>query len=490
MKNLTERLVAILMVILFVFSPVWATCGGGGGGGGGGMSGNSGNGGGEKPIVYHVPWRLPKDMAAKPATEGLVLYWFPASKNEVTNSSLRESRLLSIYAGQCVSMQMADGSVANADQLIGGSPLPVAVLAKPDGTTVKKLENTGGKLKVVDVEKLVGDEVKTRRDGVTASLADAKAKVAAGDSASATKIYQSVAAQKCMFPKEAASAQKELKKLGGPLGEVTIPAEPVTDQEKSSAIENIMRKGLVAENETKYTLAEQFYSKAHNMDPADPAPLRYLGELYRHDIGNWIKARAAFNSILKMPADPLSEAVALHGLGKMTIHDGEFKKGLHLMEQSVEVYPIPLALRNLAVYWNSEGDMANATSYTEQAMARDPYDPYNVVFAAVYLAMAGRNAEALKIAETNINLMPASYNLAAIYALNGQREKALSLLKRHFFEYERYDAVRSKEMMEARVDAVFDSIRKDSDFLALTKGADGKLPIPMAKAVTSTSENN
>ena len=52
-----------------------------------------------------------------------------------------------------------------------------------------------------------------------------------------------------------------------------------------------MRQGLVAENQTKYTLAEQFYSKAHNMDPADPAPLRYLGELYRHDIGNWIKAR-------------------------------------------------------------------------------------------------------------------------------------------------------------------------------------------------------
>jgi len=491
MKNLTERLVAILLVVLFVFSPVWATCGGGGGGGGGGMSGNSGNGGNDpKPVVYHVPWRLPKDLAAKPATEGLVLYWFPASKNEANNSSLRESRLLSVYASQCISMQLADGSVPNSEQLIGGSPLPVAVLAKPDGTTVKKLENTGGKLKVTEVEKLVGDEVKTRGDALDASLADAKAKAAAGDSATATKIYQTVAAEKCMFPKKAATAQKELKKLGGPLGEVKIPAEPVTNPQKSELIESVMRQGLVAENQTKYTIAEQFYSKAHNMDPADPAPLRYLGELYRHDIGNWIKARAAFNSILKMPADPLSEAVALHGLGKMTIHDGEFKKGLGLMEQSVEVYPIPLALRNLAVYWNSEGDMAKATSYTEKAMALDPEDSYNVVFAAVYLAMAGKNAEAMKIAEANINLLSASYNLAAIYALNGQREKALSLLKRHFFEYERYDAVRSKEMMEARVDAVFDSIRKDSDFLALTKGADGKLPIPMAKTVTSTSDNN
>lgn len=488
MKKLTERIVALVLVSVFVSSPVWATCGGGGGGGGGGMSNNSGNGSNDpKPVVYHVPWRMPKTLADKPITEGLVLYWFPASKQELNNSSLKESRLLSIYAGQCIAMQLADGTIANAQQLIGESKLPVAVLANPDGTTVKKLENTGGKLKVTEVEKLVGDEVKSRRETITANLVDAKAKAGSGDTAAATKIYQNVAAEKCMFPKEAATAQKELKKLGGPIGEVKIPAEPVTDPQKSALIENIMRKGLVAENQTRYTVAEQFYSKAHNMDPADPAPLRYLGELYRHDIGNWIKARSAFNQILNMPADPLSEAVALHGLGKMTIHDGEFKKGLHLMEQSVEVYPIPLALRNLAVYWNSEGDMAKANVYTQRAMELDPEDPYNVVFAAVYMAMNGNQAEAIKIAEKHIDLLPASYNLAAIYALNGQRDKALSLLKRHFFEYERYQQVRSKEMMEARVDAVFDSIRKDSDFMALTSGADGKLPIPMAK--TSSTDN-
>jgi len=39
--------------------------------------------------------------------------------------------------------------------------------------------------------------------------------------------------------------------------------------------------------------------------------------------------------------------------------------------------------------------------------------------------------------------------------------------------------VRAKEMMEARVDAVFNSIRTDGEFVALTKGADGRLPIPM-----------
>jgi hypothetical protein len=62
-------------------------------------------------------------------------------------------------------------------------------------------------------------------------------------------------------------------------------------------------------------------------------------------------------------------------------------------------------------------------------------------------------------------------------------------LKRHFFEYERYDAVRSKEMMEARVDAVFLSLRNDPTFVALTSGADGKLDpaksMPAARAGAS-----
>jgi tetratricopeptide (TPR) repeat protein len=207
--------------------------------------------------------------------------------------------------------------------------------------------------------------------------------------------------------------------------------------------------------------------------------LRYLGELYRHHIGDWQKARDTFNAILAMPADPLSRAVALHGLGKMTIHEGEFKKGLHLMEESVAVYPLALSYRNLAVYWNSEGDMSKAQSYTNEALKLEPNDPYNLVFAAVFTAAAGHTDQAVRIAQQNEKLLPASYNLAAIYAQAGQKQKALDLLRRHFFQYERYHAVRSKEMMEARVDAVFASLLDDQQFLALTSGADGRLPLPM-----------
>lgn len=486
MRNIIEQGAAFILLLAFIATPAWATCGGGGGGGGGGMtSNNNGNGGGNE-VVYHVPWKIVKE-SDKPITEGLVLYWFPASKNELQNSSLRESRSLSLYASQCVTMELADGRTPNADKLIGESKLPVAVLATPDGTPVQKLENTNGRLKVTDVEKLVGTEIKTRGEDLDKSLADAKAKADSGDKPGAIQLYKTVAAEKCMFPKKARSATAELKKLGeSNIGMLTSDG-PNYDPALTASIVRVMKQGLAAENAGKYTLADQLYSKARSMDPADPTPLRYIGELYRHDIGNWIKARAAFNAILKMQSDPLSTAVAFHGLGKMTIHDGDFAKGLSLMERSVEVYPTALAYRNLAVYWNSEGQLAKANGYTQKALELNPDDPYNVVFAAVYLAQNGKKDEALKIANAHLDLLPASYNLAAIYALNGQKEKALELLKRHFFQFERYQQVREKEMMEARVDAVFDSIRQDQAFLALTAGADGKLPIPMVRAASGTN---
>jgi tetratricopeptide (TPR) repeat protein len=473
MKTKFARSIAVALLALFFIQTSWATCGGGGGGGGGGMS--NGGGGGSNAPTYPVPWKV--YTKATPATGGLVLFWFPASETEIKNSSLRESRALSLYASQCVAMEVADTNLPNADKLLGDSKLPVAVLATPDGTPVKKIENKDGKLKVAEVEKVVEGEMKQREGAVDSQLTEAARKVKAGDNNGAIKEYRAVLDQKCLFPKKAKEAAKELKKLGVEVA--MIPAAPIFERRQSALIQRTMKLGLTAENSGRYIAADKLYTRAHLMDPADPTPLRFMGENYRHNIGNWNKARLAFEAILNMPADSLSRSVAFHGLGKMTIHDGEFKKGLELMERAVAEFPLALAYRNLAVYWNSEGDQVRANQYTQQALALDPEDPYNLVFAAVFLAANGKKEEALKIARDNVELLPASYNLAAIYAQNGQRERALSLLRRHFFQYERYPAVREKEMMEARVDAVFDSIRADQAFIALTNGADGKLPIPM-----------
>ncbi|MBZ5529811.1 MAG: tetratricopeptide repeat protein [Acidobacteriia bacterium] len=466
-----HRLLSLVLITVFLTSQVWATCGGGGGGGMGGMSGGS------STTVYKVPWKLiTPEVQPK---EGLAIYWFPVSDVEFKNSSLLESRTLQLYSQQCVTMGVVDARTALGQKYVPDGKLPVAVLAQADGTVVGKLEaNKEGKLKVGDLEKLLDSEIKKRENAVKEKFEDAKAKAKAGDSQTAIQELRAVYDQKCLFPKRGKDAQKELKKLGVEVAEV--PDAPNFDPAVSAQIQKTMRAGLKAENAAKYEDAERLYQAAVKLDPADPTPLRFLAELYRHHIGDWDKARKTFDAILAMPADPMSRAVALHGLGKMTIHEGDFKKGLSLMEDSVREYPLALAYRNLAVYWNSEGDVAKADAYTKEALKLDPKDPYNLIFAAAFMAGNGHGDEALKIARENEKLLPASYNLAAIYAQAGQKQKALDLLKRHFFTYERYEAVRSKEMMEARVDAVFASLMTDKDFMALTSGADGRLPMRMS----------
>jgi tetratricopeptide (TPR) repeat protein len=479
-----HRSISLFLITVLLVPQIWATCGGGGGGGMGGMGGGMGGGtsGGMGTQIYPVPWRVVK--AEDALKDGLAVYWLPSSQRELENSSLRFSQTLSNYASQCVTMGIVDQSMALGQKIAGGDKLPVAVLAQPDGSVVGKAENKNGYLKVEQVEKLLETEIKKREQAVKEKMEDAKAKAKAGDNQGATTEYRAVLEQKCLFPKHAKDAVKELKKLG--VNDVAeVPDGVNFNRAVMARVATNMRQGLKAETNANYTEAERFYLAAHQIDPADPAPLRYLGELYRHHIGDWDKARQTFNTILAMSADPLSRAVALHGLGKITIHEGEFKKGLGLMEESVREYPLALAYRNLAVYWNSEGDSAKADFYTQEALKLEPKDPYNLVFAAAFMAGNGHADEALKIARENEKLLPASYNLAAIYAQAGQRDKALALLQRHFYEYERYQAVRSKEMMEARVDAVFASLMHDPAFMQLTSGADGKLPMRMGPSRTA-----
>jgi tetratricopeptide (TPR) repeat protein len=482
MKTLLARGIALLLIFTVPIPQLSATCGGGGGGGTGGM-GSMGVGGGIPEQTYNVPWRV-RLPDVPPVTQGLVLYWFPSSVDEVKRSSLRTSRVLSLYASQCVSMEIADTTSVPGQKLVGNSKLPVAVLATFDGTELGKAENKDGFLRAAPVEKLVDEEVKKRENSLEQQMKQAKEHAKSGDSPGAIPLYRAVLDQKCLFPKKAKDAAKELKKLGvTDVGETVDP--PVFDRAESAKIEATMRKGLEAENAAKYIDAEKLYQRAHDIDPADPTPLRYLGELYRHHTGDWDKARQTFDQILAMPSDPLARAVALHGLGKMTIHEGKFKEGLNLMEQSVDTFPIALAYRNLAVYWNSEGDAAKTDYYVQKALKLEPDDSYNLVFAAGFMAVNGHGDEALRIAEKNEAMLPASYNLAAIYAQLGQKDKALALLKRHFFEYERYQSVRSKEMMEARVDAVFASLMKDPEFISLTSDADGRLPLPDSQGMKS-----
>jgi tetratricopeptide (TPR) repeat protein len=459
--------------------PLHATCGGGGGGGMGGtmprssMSSQSSMGSrNSQPQVeaYIVPW---KSLSAtdKPLSTPIVVMWFPADAFEIDQSELNASRMLTLYSAQCVGLQLVKpddaGTIAKFD-VVTKRP---TVLLVADGKVIDHVGPTGRTITVSSVENMIHHELYKRETAADALIETAKTESSANKEA-AIAAYQKVWEQRCVLPRQGRDAQKALKRLGVTVKDAELrSADPDLSPAMNARITRAMREAFLAELAADYPKARTLYRAAAAIDPADPVPPRFLGELYRHDTGEWVLARQTFDHLLTMQPDPLSRAVALHGLGKMTIHVGDSAKGLALFEESIAAYPLALTYRNMAVYWNSERERAKADQYVQKALAIDPHDPFNLIFAATYLVDSGRKEEALRIAKENEGELAASYNLAAIYALLGNKGKAMELLKRHFYQYERYDDVRAMEMWEARVDYVFASMKDDPAFVELTKMA-------------------
>lgn len=163
--------------------------------------------------VSFVPWKV-LDPGAAPADAPLVLYWIPSSPDELKRSELVVSERLTAYAGRCVAMHVIraeDGAAVS--RVSAGHKLPVVVLMDGDAA-LARVDNDGGLLRVGDVEAAVRSAVEGRQAAVDAALSDAKKRLAAGDIEEAASIYRSVAAQRCMFPREAKAAARALRKLG------------------------------------------------------------------------------------------------------------------------------------------------------------------------------------------------------------------------------------------------------------------------------------
>jgi tetratricopeptide (TPR) repeat protein len=464
---------AAFLALNFLAQSAFATCGGGGGGGMGGSAPGGGS------IVYNVPWTVTAEGKALPKAPAasLIVLWFPVSAKAAADSDLRSSSVLTLAAARCVAdvLVTSDNKTLRAKYGVTDAA-EAAVLIKPDGTEIARATlNKKNQVVTSSLEKALNTEIKTREKALTTVLAAAEKKVKAKDQTAQADLEQ-VWGERCLFPSLGKRAAKGLKTLGiavdpadlKKLGLDTL-ADPDVTGTRTAAVERILKAGLKAEIAGDFTTAGKRYKEATELDPSDTTALRFLGEYYRHQTGQWDLAGRVFNRILEQPADPVARAVALHGLGKMTIHSGNYAAGLAKFEESLAVFPLAITYRNLAVYWFSEKNTEKATGYMSQAIALEPSDRYNQIFSAVYLAVAGKTDEALAIAKANEGVLEASYNLAAIYAQVGDRKKAMELLRRQFESYERYDAVRAMEMKEARDDYMFIALHQDPDFITLTK---------------------
>ena len=125
----------------------------------------------------------------------------------------------------------------------------------------------------------------------------------------------------------------------------------------------------------------------------------------------------------------------------------------------------------LAGVYEVEGDMRRAAAYgdsaataLEQQLAASPGDAHRMVLLGVALAYQGRKAEALRLGRQGVELLPGNYflhQLARIYILTGDAEKAMDTLER---------LLASPYYLSPgwlRIDPAFDPIRKHPRFQKL-----------------------
>jgi len=167
---------------------------------------------GDAPHLSLVPWKVlePDEEVRGP----LVLFWIPASRDEVRRSELLTSDELTLYSSQCVAMRVVRfDDAATLDKLDVGGALPVAVLADDKRGVIARVENEQGTLLIDDVEEMVRDELDRRISEADALLDDAREKADAGDIEDAISLYRAVWERRCVCPRQARDAQRALKKM-------------------------------------------------------------------------------------------------------------------------------------------------------------------------------------------------------------------------------------------------------------------------------------
>lgn len=156
-----------------------------------------------------VPWKVIEPGAPR-ETSPLVLFWVPASRDELRRSELLTSDELTLFSSHCVAMRIVRLDDHETLQRLGvDDELPAAVLADAAGEVIARVPATD----VAEVEAIVREELHERAAVAEAMLDDAREKVDDGELAAAIAIYREVSAQRCVCPRQGKTAQKALRRL-------------------------------------------------------------------------------------------------------------------------------------------------------------------------------------------------------------------------------------------------------------------------------------
>jgi hypothetical protein len=164
--------------------------------------------------ITFVPWKVMK--AGHPPVEGeLVLYWIPATPDELKRSPLLTSRALAQFSMHCVGMQLVPPDDTEAITRLGATEyLPIVILTDGDGEKIAMLDSSRGGIRVAAVEALVRDELLSRAARADSMLNEARSCATKGEHEKAVGLYKQVWEQRCLTPRQGRSAERALKRLG------------------------------------------------------------------------------------------------------------------------------------------------------------------------------------------------------------------------------------------------------------------------------------
>src|SRR5260370_38520098 len=118
--------------------------------------------------------------------------------------------------------------------------------------------------------------MKKREAAIKEKMEDAKAKVKTGDNQAAIQELRAVYDQKCLFPKRAKDAAKELKKLGV-TNLADVPDSRNLDRAVMARVEKTMGKGRNAGDAANSLEAEPLNRTPHQNVPSGSTTPRDLG---------------------------------------------------------------------------------------------------------------------------------------------------------------------------------------------------------------------
>jgi hypothetical protein len=144
----------------------------------------------------------------------LVLFWIPATPDELRRSELLTSYDLTLFSSRCVAMRVVRfNDSARLTRLDVGPEVPMVVLTDREGNVLGRLEAEDGKLPVSEVEDLVREELEEREEEADALLDRARTRAARQDDAAAMTLYEEVWAERCVCPRQARDAKRAMRKL-------------------------------------------------------------------------------------------------------------------------------------------------------------------------------------------------------------------------------------------------------------------------------------